>query len=148
KHLSQLATARFSSAVREYAYKLGKHSFLTVGELIAGDDAINLFIGPDTATNTGGSTVFFGIESVLDFPLYFSLPDTIKGLSSPAGIIARYDAQRQRAQNMGPLGQYLVTFLDNHDGIGQTIKRRYGAGAFDQQIIAGMGFLLCSLGTT
>ena len=148
KHLSQLATARFSSAVREYAYKLGKHSFLTFGELIAGDDAINLFIGPETATNTGGSTVFFGIESVLDFPLYFSLPDTIKGLSSPAGIIARYDAQRQRAQNMGPLGQYLVTFLDNHDGIGQSIKRRYGAGAFDQQIIAGMGFLLCSLGTT
>src|SRR4029077_17475457 len=92
KPLSQVAPARFSSAVREYAYKLGKHSFLTFGELIAGDDAINLFIGPETATNTGGSTVFFGIESVLDFPLYFSLPDTIKGLSSPAGIIARYDA--------------------------------------------------------
>ena len=148
KHLSQLATARFASAVREYAYKLGKHSFLTFGELIAGDDAINLFIGPDTATNTGGSTVFFGIESVLDFPLYFCLPGTIKGLSSPAGVIARYEAQRKRALNMGPLGQYLVTFLDNHDGIGQDIKRRYGAGAFDGQIIGGIGFLLCALGTT
>jgi glycosidase len=149
KHLSRLATARFCSNVREYAYKLGKRSFLTFGELIAGDDAIDRFIGPNTSS-LDGQRVFFGIESVLDFPLYFVLPNVIKGFSPPGELFARYDRQRQRALNSGELGQYLVTFLDNHDGVGQPddAKRRFAADAPDDQVIAGMGFLLCALGTT
>jgi alpha-amylase len=150
KHLGQLATARFCSNMREYAYKLGKRSFLTFGELIAGDDAIDRFIGPNTSRLDAGGRVFFGIESVLDFPLYFVLPDVIKGLAPPAGVFARYDRQRQRALNEGELGQYLVTFVDNHDGVGQPDdkKRRFAADAPDEQVIAGIGFLLCALGTT
>ncbi len=150
KHLSQLATSRFASNVREYAYKLGKRSFLTFGELIAGDESIDAFVGPNTATSEGGKRVFFGIESVLDFPLYFALPGAIKGMASPAGVSDRFERQRQRALNRGELGQYLVTFIDNHDGVGQpdSAKRRYAADAPDGQVIAGMGFLLCSLGTT
>jgi alpha-amylase len=150
KHLSQLATARFCSNVREYAYKLGKRSFLTFGELIAGDDAIDRFIGPNTSSRDGGDRVFFGIESILDFPLYFVVGNVIKGLAPPAALFARYDRQRERALNEGELGQYLVTFLDNHDGVGQpdNAKRRFAADAPDDQVIAGMGFLLCALGTT
>ncbi len=150
KHLSQLATAQFCSNVREYAYKLGKRSFLTFGELIAGDDAIDRFIGPNTSSLDPNGRVFFGIESVLDFPLYFALPGVIKGMSPPSQVVARYDRQRQRALNEGELGQYLVTFLDNHDGVGQPDgdKRRFAADAPDDQVIGGMGFLLCALGTT
>lgn len=150
KHLSQLATARFCSNVREYAYKLGKRSFLTFGELIAGDDAIDRFIGPNTSKQDPSGRVFFGIESVLDFPLYFVLPNAIKGLAPPGPLFARYDRQRARALNEGELGQYLVTFLDNHDGVGQPDKgkRRFAADAPDGQVIGGMGFLLCALGTT
>lgn len=150
KHLSQLATSQFCSNVREYAYKLGKRSFLTFGELISGDDAIDRFVGPNTATFDRGSRVFFGIESVLDFPLYFVLPGVIKALAPPSQVFDRYERQRQRALNRGELGQYLVTFLDNHDGVGQpdSAKRRFGADTPDEQVIAGMGFLLCALGTT
>jgi hypothetical protein len=95
KHVSRLATSRFCSNVREYAYKLGKRSFLTFGELIAGDDAIDRFLGPSTSST--GSRVFFGIESVLDFPLYFVLPGIIKAIagSSPAKLFERYDRQWQ-----------------------------------------------------
>jgi glycosidase len=150
KHLSQLATARFCSNVREYAYKLGKRTFLTFGELIAGDDSIDGFIGANTSRLDPGGRVFFGIDSVLDFPLYFALPGVIKAMSPPAQVFARYDRQRQRALNEGELGRYLITFLDNHDGVGQPDegKRRFAADAPDDQVIAGMGFLLCALGTT
>jgi len=148
KHVSPLATSRFCSNVREYAYKLGKRSFLTFGELIAGDDAIDRFLGPSTSSS--GSRVFFGIESVLDFPLYFALPNAIKALAAPGDVFSRYDRQHERALNEGELGQYLVTFLDNHDGVGQpdNDKRRFAADAPDEQVIAGIGFLLCALGTT
>jgi glycosidase len=45
------------------------------------------------------------------------------------------------------LGRYLVTFVDNHDQVGQDPKRRFGADCPDDQIIAGIGYLLCALGT-
>lgn len=149
KHLSGLATARFCSNVREYAYKLGKRSFLTFGELISDDNTIDHFIRPVTSQLDPGR-VYFGIESVLDFPLYFALPDVIKSLAPPGNVFARYDRQRTRALNEGELGQYLITFLDNHDGVGQSdgAKRRFAADAPDGQVIGGMGFLLCALGTT
>lgn len=150
KHVSALATARFCTNVREYAYKLGKRSFLTFGELIAGDDAIDRFIGPNTSKLDPGGEVFFGIDSVLDFPLYFALPGVIKAMAPPSQVFARYDRQRQRALNDGEIGRYLVTFLDNHDGVGQPddAKRRFAADAPDGQVIGGIGFLLCALGTT
>jgi alpha-amylase len=147
KHLGPVASARFATACREYAYRLGKRSFMTFGELIAGDDSINRFIGPNTAVIEGQDGLFFGIDSVLDFPLNFVLPGAIKGLSSPAAVFSRYDAMRDRALNRGELGQFLVTFLDNHDNVDQDpFKHRFPFGAPDEQVIAGVGFLLCALG--
>lgn len=147
KHMGELAVARFCSEIREYAYRLGKRWFFLFGELVAGDQAIDQYIGSNTPTQVGSKTVYFGLTSALDFPLYWTLPGVIKGLSSPAGLIGRYEAQRNRALSRGELGRYLVTFLDNHDQIGQDYKRRFAAGTPDQQVIAGVGFLLCALGT-
>ena len=48
--------------------------------------------------------------------------------------------------NRGEIGRYLVTFIDNHDTFWQP-DGRFGATASDLQIIGGIGFLLCSLGT-
>jgi len=146
KHFGAPAAARFSSQIREYACTLGKRSFCLFGELIAGDDAINRYTGPSTATQDD-KTVFFGLDSVLDFPLYFTLPGVLKGFQGPGGLFNRYEAQRQRALNRGELGQYLVTFVDNHDNPGQQDHARFGAQAPDEQIIAGIGYLLCALGT-
>ncbi len=147
KHMGELAIARFCSEIREYAYRLGKRWFFLYGELVGGDDAINRYIGPNTPTQFGSKTVYFGLTSVLDFPLYWTLPGAIKGFVSPVDLINRYEAQRQRALSRGELGRYLVTFVDNHDQIGQDFKRRFAADTPDAQVIAGIGYLLCALGT-
>ena len=97
KHMGAVAVARFSSTLREYAESLGKRDFFLFGELVAGDDAINRYIGPNTPILLGDRTVFFGLDSVLDFPLYFVLSNVLKGQSPPADLFNRYEAQRQRA---------------------------------------------------
>ena len=147
KHMGEKAVARFCTGVSEYAHRLGKRNFFIFGELIAGDDAINHYTGANTAADDTGD-VFFGLSSVLDFPLYFVLADVIKGLAPPAALRARYDALNNGALTRGELGRYLVTFIDNHDGVGQSpIKHRFGAGAPDEQIIAAIGYLLAAIGT-
>jgi alpha-amylase len=114
---------------------------------VSGDDAINRYTGPNTAGQHGNKTIYYGLTSVLDFPLFWVLPRVIKGLASPAPLIARYEALRERALSRGELGRYMVTFLDNHDQIGQDYKRRFAVGAHDSQVIAGVGYLICALGT-
>ena len=147
KHMGELAVARFCQAMREYAYALGKRDFLLFGELVAGDAAINRYAGPNTSGQKGDRTIFYGLSSVLDFPLYWVLPGVIRGTDPPMNLINRYDALRERALSRGELGRYLVTFLDNHDQIGQNWKRRFASGLTDAQVVAAVGYLLCALGT-
>lgn len=147
KHMGELAVARFAQAMREYAYALGKRDFFLFGELIGGDDAINRYAGPNTEGQRGDRTVFYGLNSVLDFPLYWVLPGVIRGADSPANLFHRYDSLRERAISRGDLGRYLVTFIDNHDQVGQNWKRRFAVGLKDEQVVAAIGYLLCALGT-
>jgi alpha-amylase len=153
KHMGELACSRFCSNIREYALSLGKRSFFLFGELATpDDDAINRYIGQNTSQTDGGKTVFFGLDSVLDFRLAEGnsgnapLRDVIKAFADPATLFARLEAQRNRALNRGEIGRYLVTFLDNHDGFWQP-GGRFGRNAPDDQIIGGVAYLLCSLGT-
>jgi glycosidase len=147
KHMGEVAVARFCQAMREYAYALGKRDFFLFGELVAGDAAINRYAGPNTPGRAGDKSIYYGLSSVLDFPLYWVLPAVLKGFRPPSELIARYDALRERALSRGELGRYLVTFLDNHDQIGQDHKLRFAAGARVEQVIAAVGYLLCALGT-
>lgn len=147
KHMGERAVARFSSRIREYAYSLGKKNFFLFGELVAGDEACNNYIGPNTSTQIDDKTLYYGLNSVLDFPLYYVLPDMIKGLSSPENLISRYTVLRKNSMNRSELGEFLVTFIDNHDQVGASYKKRFGYQAKEEQIIAGIGFLLCALGT-
>jgi glycosidase len=146
KHMGEAAISRFSSYVREYAYKLGKRNFFLFGELVGADEMANRYVGPKTLT-PGDRNIYYGLNSVLDFQLYFVLAGVIKGKDSPGKLIERYDALQKNALNRGESGEYLVTFLDNHDQVGQDIKHRFGYDAEPQQIIAGVAFLLCALGT-
>jgi glycosidase len=84
---------------------------------------------------------------VLDFPLYHVLASVILGRSTPEKLIERYESLRKNAMSRGEFGEFLVTFIDNHDQVGQTEKKRFGHDATEAQIIAGIGFLLCALGT-
>lgn len=70
KHMGELACSRFSSMVREYAYSLGKRRFFLFGELANSDDEVyDRYIGQNTSRQDGENTVFFGIDSLLDFRL-------------------------------------------------------------------------------
>jgi alpha-amylase len=152
KHMGPLACSRFCSNIREYAYTLGKRGFFLFGEVAQADDDIyNRYIGQNTSAQDGNNTVFFGLNSVLDFRLAEGngngrLRDVIKGFREPQTLFDRLESQRQRALNRGEIGRYLVTFVDNHDSFWQP-DGRFPNGAPDQQVIAAIGYLLCSLGT-
>jgi glycosidase len=147
KHMGELACARFCSNIREYAYSLGKRNFFLFGELASPDESLtDRYIGQNTSRQDGDNTVFFGLDSVLDFRLAGNLAWVVKGLSEPQPLFDRLEAQRNRALNRGELGRYLVTFADNHDSFWQP-GGRIANGASDEQVIAIMGYLLCALGT-
>ncbi|MBN8820878.1 MULTISPECIES: alpha-amylase family glycosyl hydrolase [unclassified Spirosoma] len=147
KHLRPEAIHYFCNRVREYAYRLGKKNFFIFGELVGSDHLCTDYIGPYKSTSTVDVNIYYGLDSVLDFPLYNILEGVIKGVASPTRLIERYAELQDQALHRHPLGEYLVTFLDNHDQIGQSVKQRFGYGATDKQIIAGVGYLLCALGT-
>ena len=155
KHMGELACSRFCSNVREYAYSLGKRGFFLFGELaVADDDIYNRYIGSNTSTIDGQQTVFFGINSLLDFRLAQggsgqnggSLRNVLLGNADPKTLFNRLDQQANRALNRGELGRYLISFVDNHDSFWQP-DGRIGFSANDDQVIASVGFLLCNLGT-
>lgn len=147
KHMGELAISRFCSHIREYAYQLGKKNFFLFGELVGPEDLYNKYIGPKTSTSIDHKTIYYGLSSVLDFPLYHVLADVITGNASPEKLIDRYESLRKSAMGRGEYGEFLVTFLDNHDQVGQFIKHRFGKGARPEQVVAGISFLLCALGT-
>jgi len=154
KHMGALACSRFCSNIREYAYSLGKRGFFLYGEVATpSDDVYNRYIGQNTSVGDG--TVFFGLDSVLDFRLAEGIPgddnnaplrDVLKGFKGPQTLFNRLEAQRERALNRGEIGRYLVTFVDNHDSFWQP-SGRFANGAPDEQVIGAIGFLLCMLGT-
>jgi alpha-amylase len=157
KHMGALACARFCSNIREYAYSLGKRGFFLFGEVASpSDDIYNRYIGQNTsAQDDSDQRVFFGLNSVLDFRLAEGVPgddanaplrDVLKGNKGPQTLFNRLEAQRKRALNRGEIGRYLVTFVDNHDSFWQPTGR-FARNATDSQVIAAIGFLLCTLGT-
>lgn len=147
KHMGEKAISQFCSHVREYAFKLGKRNFFLFGELVGPEELYNKYIGPKTSIQLEDTAIYYGLNSVLDFPLYHVLANVILGISTPERLIERYESLKKNAMSRGEFGEFLVTFIDNHDQVGQNPKRRFGYDASEAQIIAGMGFLLCALGT-
>lgn len=147
KHMGEFFVSWFCSHIREYAYKIGKRNFFLFGELLGPEDMYNKYIGPKTSTLVDQGTIYYGLNSVLDFPLYHTLPNVISGEIPPTKLIERYEHLRKEAMGRGEYGEFLVTFLDNHDQVGQLMKHRFGKDAASEQIVAGIGFLLCALGT-
>jgi glycosidase len=147
KHMGEKSISRFCSHIREYAFKLGKRNFFLFGELVGPDEMYNRYIGPKTSVQLEDTAIYYGLNSVLDFPLYHVLSEVILGKATPERLIERYESLRKNAMSRGEFGEFLVTFIDNHDQVGQSVKTRFGHDATEAQIIAGMGFLLCALGT-
>ena len=69
KHMGELACSRFCSNVREYAYSLGKRGFFLFGEAAAPWTTSTTVTSARTHPASDNKTVFFGLDSRLDFRL-------------------------------------------------------------------------------
>jgi glycosidase len=113
KHLPPEAYADFCRGIRAHAEAKGK-DFLLIAECL-GDETL-------IASYPGG-------QAFLDFPSYFLLPNVLRGISSIEQIEKRF--QSSFLQHQMP-----VTFLDNHDQVGQLIKGRFSSGLDESSRLA------------
>jgi glycosidase len=73
KHMGEKSISQFCSHIREYAFKLGKRNFFLFGELLGPEELYNKYIGPKTSIQLEDTAIYYGLNSVLDFPLYHVL---------------------------------------------------------------------------
>jgi alpha-amylase len=98
----------FCPAIHSYAATNGNTNFFMFGEAFNGSETT---VGSYTGTKGGGP---FKFDSVLDYPLYFTVNRVFATASGATSLIENhYNAV---AANYDPAAQMqLVTFLDNHD---------------------------------
>ena len=130
----------FGNAMREFALSAGKKNFFTFGEVYDNEPEIAQFIGRDTSDVNG----VVGVDAALDYPLFFVLPNALKGIgASPSDLAQVFENRKQVEKEVitshGEAGQYFVTFLDNHDQ-GQRFGFT-GATQFVDQITLGLACL-------
>lgn len=132
----------FPDEIRNYALSIGKTNFLLFGEATAGDPEIARYVGRNCPT--GRELV--GLDAMLDYPLFFMLPDVLKGFAPPLDL-ARFFERRQELHvnvlgSRDEPGTRFVTFLDNHDQHRRFYHRPPDdPHAFDDQVGAGFGCL-------
>lgn len=131
----------FGNAMREFALSAGKKNFFTFGEVFDDENTIAQFIGRNTSAPGG----LVGVDAALDYPLFFKLPNAIKGLSgaTPLDVADVFENRKRVEQDIitshGEAGKFFVTFLDNHDQ-----AQRFGFTGPTQlvdQIVIGLGCL-------
>jgi glycosidase len=141
KHISQPAIEVFGNAIREFAHTLGKRNFFTFGEIYDSEEIINRFVGRHSPNKTG-----FGIDAALDYPLFFKVPDIVKGWRDVAELPDVFDNRKRAEEGLisshGEAGQYFVTFLDNHD----QSQRFNRPSTPPEQVTMGLAVLFCLQG--
>jgi len=141
KHISPPAIEAFGNAIREFAQTLGKRNFLTFGEIYDNEETINRFVGRHSPNKSG-----FGIDAALDYPLFFTVTDIVKGLRDVADLPGTFERRKQVEDTLisshGEAGQYFVTFLDNHD----QVQRFNHPSTPPEQVTMGLALLFCLQG--
>jgi glycosidase len=132
----------FGNAMREHAESLGKSNFFTFGEVWSDEKRISGYVGRHV-----GDGGLIGVDAALDFPLFYLLQATTKGLVAPQAIVDMYATRRALEDGVisshGDATNYFVTFADNHDC---TPRLRYEDPAephrFDDQVSLTLAVLL------
>jgi glycosidase len=139
----------FGNSVREYAMSIGKKNFFTFGEVLDADPETDIakFTGRDTRMG-GDINSLVGVDAALDYPLYYVLTDSVKGIRAPSVISAMYNRRKTIEQfilsSHGDASRYFVSFLDNHD-----TKKRFrwvqpgNENFYDDQLTMGIACLYC-----
>jgi alpha-amylase len=108
KHAEMGFWQEWSPLLHAFAATNGKPNFFMFGEVLEGSDAK---CGSYTGTKAGGT---FALDSVLDYPLYFTINSVFATASGATKQIE--DRYHAIAPNYDPAAHMrLVTFLDNHD---------------------------------
>ncbi len=145
KHMENTATAIFCNAIREYAKSIGKQRFFIFGEIVGDDRLIDGYIGRNTRMPWSNER-FPSLDAALDFPLYFTLEEVIKGFSNPSALRHRYEDFRNLYSDHGEAGRYFVTFVDNHDQMSRPYRRFMHRNPHKKQAVMAVGYLLTSQG--
>jgi glycosidase len=147
KHAEPHAMSIFVNAIREYAQSIGKHNFQMFAEIVGEDDLLMKYLGQNTPNpDDDPREEYPALGSCLDFPLYFCLEDVIKRKSPPSMLAERYEKFQHFYRDYGLVGEYFVTFLDNHDQMHRPY-RRFMHGESDPCLVKiGIGYLLTSMG--
>ncbi|HSH78464.1 MAG TPA: alpha-amylase family glycosyl hydrolase [Herpetosiphonaceae bacterium] len=120
KHVQPEKVEIFGNAIREFALSVGKRNFFTFAEVATPDEqTIASFVGRNSSNPDTNAS--FGIDAALDFPLFSTLNNVLKGVNR-AGVeqLRELYQQRKRVEegllsSHGEAGRYFVTFIDNHD---------------------------------
>ena len=125
KFISPEFAHAFGTAIRDFAKSVGKRNFFSCSvRFIILEETIAQFIGRDPEADKSR----FGVDSALDYPLFYALPQVAKGLPDavPADIAAVFEKraalEKEILAGHGEQGEFFVTFLDNHDQ-----ERRFGS---------------------
>lgn len=114
KYVAPSAVETFGNAMREFALSAGKRNFFTFGEIYDDEETIANFVGRNSTSAEG-----FGIDAALDFPLFFKLPQAVKGNIGVEAVRDVFSNRKKAEKNLisshGEAGKYFVSFLDNHD---------------------------------
>jgi glycosidase len=136
KYVAPDAVETFGNAMREFALSAGKRNFFTFGEIFDDEKTIANFVGRNSTKAEG-----FGIDAALDFPLFFKLPQAVKGNIGVEAIRKvfrdRKDVEKNLISSHGEAGKYFVSFLDNHD----QHERFNHQGTPAEQLTMGIGLL-------
>lgn len=147
KYVEPQFALEFGNGIREYALSIGKKNFFTFGEVYDNEDMISRYIG----RNSSESSDLIGVDAALDFPLFFRLPDVVKGQLPPTKLSEmyayRHKAQRGIISSQGEASNYFVTFLDNHDQYHRFFfSDLQNPHKYDDQMAIGIGCLFTLLG--
>ena len=145
KHMESSATAIFCNAIREYCRRIGKNNFFIFGEIVAGDETLQHYLGRNSRVE-GTNERFPSLDAALDFPLYFILEETIKGMIAPTELRQRYERFKTEYADHGEAGQHFVGFVDNHDQMSRPYRRFMHGNPFAEQTALAIGYLLTSPG--
>lgn len=118
KYVSATQLEWFGNAMREFGHSVGKRNIFIFGEIYDDEETIAKFVGRNS-TEAGS----FGIDSALDFPLFYQLPWIAKAIAPVEDLRSlfadRIAQERELLSSHGEAGRFFVSFLDNHDQHGR-----------------------------
>lgn len=147
KHTEPKAMSIFVNSIREYAQSIGKHNFHMFAEIVAEDEVLMKYLGQNTPNRDEDPTEEYpALCSCLDFPLYFDLENVIKRKAPPSVLKERYEHFQHFYRDYGKVGEYFVTFVDNHDQMHRPYFRLMHGESDPRLATIAIGYLLTAIG--